>query len=203
MFEEGNPIIKRLKEAMNPTPLRNRITHVLSSIKIQNKKLNYKLHQLERRNKTLYQKCVNALQTKNKPLAAIYANECFEIRKITKLTLASQLALERVTLRLETVREFGDIAHNVNAATQVVSAIKNNLQNIVPEVSMKLEEINENLESMIFEVGEVTESSLHLPPTEEAEKILAEANIIAEQKLKEDLPDLPEYSMDKIPEKIK
>ncbi|MBS7645219.1 MAG: Snf7 family protein [Candidatus Bathyarchaeia archaeon] len=196
VFEERNPITKRLKEAVKPTPLRRRVTLALSAMKIQIRRLENTLHQLERRDKDLYQKCVGALQNKNSPLAAMYANECAEVRKIAKLTLASQLALERVALRLETIREFGDIAYNMSAATQVVTAIKNNLQNIVPEVSMKLEEINDNLESMIFEVGEATESTLNLTPTAEADKILKEANILAEQKLREEFPELPEYKVE-------
>ena len=195
VFEERNPITKKLKEAIKPTPLRRRITLALSAMKIQIRRLENTLRQLERRDRDLYQKCVGALQKKNSPLAAMYANECAEVRKIAKLTLASQLALERVALRLQTIREFGDIAYNMNAAAKVVTAIKNSLQNIVPEVSMKLEEINENLESMVFEVGEATESTLSLAPTAEADKILKEANILAEQKLKEEFPELPEYAI--------
>jgi division protein CdvB (Snf7/Vps24/ESCRT-III family) len=196
MFEEKNPLTKKLREAIKPTPLRRRVTLALSSMKIQIRRLDNTLRQLEHRDKTLYQKCVNALQKKNNPLGTMYANECAEVRKITKLTLASQLALERVALRLETVREFGDIAHNMSAATKVVSVIKDSLRNVVPEVSMKLEEINENMESMMFEVGEATESTLNLSPTAEADNIMKEANILADEKLKEEFPELPEQTIE-------
>ncbi len=167
------------------------MTRSLSAIKIQIRRLGNTLDHLELRDKKLYQKCSDALQKKNNPLAVMYANECAEVRKITKLTLASQLALEKAALRLETVREFGDIAHNMTEASQVVSVIKDSLRDVMPEVSMKLEEINENMEAMILEAGEATESTQGLTPTVEADKILKEVNIIAEHKLKEEFPDLP------------
>ena len=182
MFEENSSIRKKLKESIKPTPLKKRITLSLSSMKIQLRRLDNTLRQLEVRDKKLYDKCVKALQEKNAPTASMYANECAEIRKIAKMTLASQLALERVALRLETIREFGDIAYGMNSAAKVVNMIKDNLQNIIPEVSMKLEEVNDGLQSMILEVGEATEGSLDMQTSsEDADKILSEANTLAEQ----------------------
>jgi division protein CdvB (Snf7/Vps24/ESCRT-III family) len=195
MFEEKTSIGKKLREALKPTPLRKRITLSLSTMKIQLKRLDNTLRQLEQRDKRLYDRCVKAFHEKNQAMAAMYANECAEIRKIAKMTLASQLALERVALRLETIREFGDIAYGMNAAAKVVNMIKDNLQNIIPEVSMKLEEVNDSLQSMILEVGEATESTLSMEASsEEAEKILAEANTLAEQKLRDAFPELPAVS---------
>lgn len=195
MFEEKLSFGKKLKEALKPTPLKKRITLSLSTMKIQLKRLDNTLGQLERRDKKLYNRCAKALHDKNSPMATMYANECAEVRKIAKMTLASQLALERVSLRLETVKEFGDIACGMNSAAKVVNMIKDNLQNIIPEVSMKLEEVNDNLQSMILEVGEATESTMNMETSsEDAEKILSEANTLAEQKLKDAFPELPSVS---------
>jgi division protein CdvB (Snf7/Vps24/ESCRT-III family) len=197
MFEEKMSFRKKLKESLKPTSLKKRITLSLSTMKIQLKRLDNTLNQLEQRDKRLYQKCVKALNDKNTAMATMYANECAEIRKIAKMTLASQLGLERVTLRLETVKEFGDIAYGMNSAAKVVNMVKDNLQNVIPEVSMKLEEVNDDLNSMVLEVGEATESSLSTEASsEDAEKILSEANTLAEQKLKDSFPELPTVSVE-------
>ncbi|WP_455364866.1 Snf7 family protein [[Eubacterium] cellulosolvens] len=195
MFEKNMSLKDKIKEGMRPTPLKKRITFSLSKMKVQLRRLDNTLHQLENRDKKLYDKCVKSLSDKNMASATMYANECAEIRKIAKMTLASQLALERVTLRLETVREFGDIAFNMNQAAHVVSLIKDNLANIVPEVSSKLDEVNDTLQDLMVEVGEATESSLAMSSSsEEAQNILKEATTLAEQKLTDTFPEIPPIS---------
>lgn len=195
MFEKNMSLKDKIKEGMRPTPLKKRITFSLSKMRVQLRRLDNTLHQLENRDKKLYDKCVKSLSDKNMASATMYANECAEIRKIAKMTLASQLALERVTLRLETVREFGDIAFNMNQAAHVVSLIKDNLANIVPEVSSKLDEVNDTLQDLMVEVGEATESSLAMSSSsEEAQNILKEATTLAEQKLTDTFPEIPPIS---------
>jgi division protein CdvB (Snf7/Vps24/ESCRT-III family) len=62
----------------------------------------------------------------------------------------------------------------------------------MPEVSMELSQVNEALEGMAMEVGEATESTFDMSAsTEESQKILSEANFVAEQKMKERFPELP------------
>ena len=140
----------------------------------------------------LHEKCVAALQAKDRPLAAMYANECAEIRKIATITLHSELALEKVALRLETVKEFGDMAYTMSSVSGVVGLLKDKLRNVIPEVSLKLSEVQDSLEDMVVEVGETTEQSFDSEATsEEAGKILTEAGVLAEQKMKERFPELP------------
>ncbi|MEM2896777.1 MAG: Snf7 family protein [Candidatus Bathyarchaeia archaeon] len=193
MFKEKNPLLKKVKEAFHPTPLRKRIMDSLIKLKMQLRRLETTSNRLEQRDKSLYEKCTNAIQTKNFQLAQLYANECSEIRKIAKITLLSQLALERVVLRLETLVEFGDMANTMIPLVNVIGKVKNQLEEIMPSVSLKLSEVNENLGEIVVEVGEVSESHFETQASsEEAQRILKEANMIAEQRMKERFPELPE-----------
>ncbi|MEM3571164.1 MAG: Snf7 family protein [Candidatus Bathyarchaeia archaeon] len=192
MFKEKTSFLKKIKEAFHPTPLRKRIVDSLIKLKMQLRRLEITSNQLEQRDKRLYGKCIEAYQAKNFQLAQIYANECAEIRKIVKITLLSQLALERVVLRLETLVEFGDLAHTMMPLVNVVGKVKNQLEDIMPSVSLKLSEVNENLEGIMLEIGEVSESHFDTQASsEEAQKILNEASMIAEQRMKERFPELP------------
>jgi division protein CdvB (Snf7/Vps24/ESCRT-III family) len=122
----------------------------------------------------------------------MYANECAELRKMAKVVLHSELALEQVTLRLETVHEFGDLANAMMPVANVVRALKSQLEGVMPEVSLELSEVNETLEGLAVEVGETTETSFDvMSSSEESQHILQEANIVAEQKMKERFPELP------------
>ena len=192
MFREKTSFLEKVKEAFHPTPLRKRIMNSLIKLKMQLRRLEITSNQLEQRDKRLYEKCINAVQAKNLQLAQIYANECSEIRKVAKITLLSQLALERVVLRLETLVEFGDLAHTMIPLVNVVNKVKNQLEDVMPSVSLKLSEVNENLEEIVLEVGEVSESHFNTEASnEEAQKILNEASMIAEQRMKERFPELP------------
>jgi len=192
LFRERRSLTKRVKEAIRPTPLKYRISTSLSTMKVQLRKIENTSRHLEQRDRMLREKCVAALQAKDHSLASMYANECAEIRKIVKITLHSELALEQVALRLETVKEFGDIAYTMSSVSGVVGLLKNNLRNVIPEVSLKLSEVHDSLEDMVVEVGEATEESVDSEATSgEAQRILTEANVVAEQKMKERFPELP------------
>src|SRR5947207_13988903 len=91
--------------------------------------------------------------------STMYANEIAEIRKMAKITLRSELALEQVGLRLETIQEFGDVAATMGPIAGVVAAIKNQVQGVIPQVGYELGEIYETLNSVVMEVGEATGQS--------------------------------------------
>ncbi|MEM2864495.1 MAG: hypothetical protein QW569_04970 [Candidatus Bathyarchaeia archaeon] len=136
------------------------------------------------------------------PRAIIYANECAEVRKIAKLTLASQLALEKAILRLETVKEFGDLASAMSHIPQVIHMIRAQIAGIMPETSYELNDICATLEDIALQTGEaLTDTSLQ-PSTEEAQTILREANVIAEQQVRERFPELPVKNLEAEQENI-
>jgi division protein CdvB (Snf7/Vps24/ESCRT-III family) len=161
-------------------------------LKIQLSRLDRTSQKMQQRDASLHSKCVAAVQQKNSQLASMYASECAEIRKMARVVLHSQLALEQVELRLETVLNYGDVAHAMRPVANVVRTIKTQLEGVLPDVSMELASVNESLEYLVLEVGESTENSFDMTvSSEDAQKILTEANVVAEQKMRERFPDLP------------
>jgi division protein CdvB (Snf7/Vps24/ESCRT-III family) len=192
MFREKNSWTKRFMESIRPTPMRQRVNECLFKLKIQQRKLERTSYHMQQRDQALYGKCVLAIQGKNTQLASMYANECAELRKMAKVVLHSELALEQITLRLETVHEFGDMAATMMPVASVVRALKTQLEGVMPEVSLELAEVNETLEGLAVEVGEATETSFDVSASStESQHILQEANTVAEQKMKERFPELP------------
>ncbi len=192
MFKERTPFTNRIRESIHPTPLGQKVNQCLFKLKIQEKKLERTSYHMQQRDQALYGKCVLASQSKNTQLASMYANECAELRKMAKVVLHCELALEQVTLRLETVREFGDLASNMMPVASVVRTLKTQLEGVMPEVSLELSEVNETLESLTLEVGEATDTSFDFnASTAESQQILQEANAVADQKMKERFPELP------------
>jgi len=192
VFKENRSIVGRVKEAFHPTPIRKRIMEALFKLKMQLSRLDRTAQRMQQRDAGLYGKCVTAVQQKNAQLASMYAGECAEIRKMTKVVLQSQLALEQVALRLETVLHYGDVAQAMRPVASVVRAIRAQLEGVLPDVSMELASVNESLEYVVMEVGEATEQSFDISVSgDDAQRILNEANVVAEQKMRERFPDLP------------
>ena len=125
----------------------------------------------------------------------MYANECSEVRRMAHVTVQSQMALEQVALRLETIEEFGDVARMMGPVTSVVRSVKNQISGVIPEVGFELNEVGELLNSFVVEAGEPIASSYDAgASTEEARKILGEANAVAEQHIRDKFPELPSAS---------
>ncbi len=172
-------------------PLKDRLTQTIYRLKIQKSRLEDLVAKIQRHDKELLNRCVNAQIAHDKHRSTMYANECAEVRKIARLTLASQLALEQVILRLETIRQFDDITSAMTSIPQVIHTIKTQMTGIMPEVSYELNDIYNTLEEMAFQAGEANTPPYLHTNTEEAQTILQEANIIAGHKIEESFPELP------------
>jgi len=189
-------IIKRFEDKIHTVPIKERIEQAKFKLQAQYDKLEQTYARIQQRDKDLFQRCVGAQLSNDSAHARIYANECAEIRKIAKIVLGSELALERVILRLETVREFGAIWADIAPVLDIVKDTKSKIAGIVPQVASELDEVNNLLEEMTMDegVGEVTSTSPTEATDAEAKKILEETGVIAEEKLKEHFPELPSIS---------
>ena len=185
-------IFRKVEDKLHPVPLKERIEHASFRLHVQLEKLEHMYTRLHQRDTDLFQRCVGAQVSNDLGHSRIYANECAEIRKIAQVVLGSQLALEKVILRLETVEEFGTIMSQIAPVMGIVKETKSKIAGIVPQVANELEEVNNMLGDLTYETGEVTANTLPIETTDgEARKVLEETGLIAEQKLHEHFPDLP------------
>jgi len=128
--------------------------------------------------------------------ASMYANEVAEIRKMSKQLIMTQIALEQVQLRMETVSELGEVFANLVPVVGVITELKNVLKGVMPELSIELAGLSEDLQEVVIEAGDFTGGYSYTgAATPEARKILEEASAIAEQRMKEKFPDLPVNAM--------
>ncbi|MHC1589510.1 MAG: Snf7 family protein [Candidatus Hecatellaceae archaeon] len=185
--------LHKITERFHRTPLKERIAQTVFRLKLQKDRLEQATNKLKQHDQQLFEKIVEAEVVKDDARAAIYANECAEIRKMARIILLSQLAIEQVVLRLETIEEFGDVLTHMAPITGVIHSLKGKLSGIVPEVSYELGSIGEMLNGMMVEAG-VAAGTPATPEasSEESKKILQEAALVAEQRMKEKFPELPE-----------
>lgn len=192
IFHRVEDKVRKVEDKVHPgLPLKERVSQAIWRLKMQSQKLEESALKMQKHDRELFEKCVASEIAKDPARAAIYANECAEVRKMAKLIMQSQLALEQVALRLETIQEFGDVITEMSPIAGVVHALKGRLAGVVPEVSYELGSIGDMLNGMVVEAGESTISSPTMEAADaESRRILGEAGIIAEQRMKDKFPEI-------------
>lgn len=190
-WEEGE--LRGLKGVLKPSPpLRTRIETAAKRIEMQIQYLEEILNRLSERDKHLFSKIVEAYSKHHIQRARILANELAELRKTENFMMNAQLALERVVLRLRTVSQMGNVVSVIAPATQVLENIRAGICGLLPNAEKELGEIGTMLNDLVIEAGEITGLSPSLEAaSNDAQKILEEAALVAEQRMKEKFPELP------------
>jgi division protein CdvB (Snf7/Vps24/ESCRT-III family) len=195
--EPKEPTLSRFGDHFHHKPsIKEQVSTALYRLKAQQNKLEAAASRMQQHDKEIFNKCVSSQLSHDAARAAMYANECAEVRKMAKVTVQCQMALEQVSLRLETIQEFGDVARMMAPVANVVHSIKNQISGVMPEVGLELGQIGELLSSVVDDAGEVSGSSYDVAtPSQESTKILEEANSIAEQHVKDRFPELPSNAL--------
>lgn len=194
--ESNEPVISRVSSKFHhKLPIKEQLSSALYRLRVQQNKLESAAMRMQQHDKDIFSKCVNSQMSHDTARAAMYANECAEVRKMAKVTLQCQLALEQVSLRLETIEEFGDVARMMAPVASVVHSIKNQISGVIPEVGFELSQIGDVLNNFVMEAGEATGATYDTETSSaEALRIMSEANAIADQHMKDRFPDLPASS---------
>ena len=173
-------------------PLRYRLAMAHYKINAMTRRLEVYLERLKGRDKELFERVVDALISKDMTRASIYANEVAELRKVAKALLMVQVALEQISLRLETIREIGEIAVYLGPVVGVIKEVRGAIKTVLPEVGIELGEVQDMLQETMMEAGEMLGTGAGAVYTgPEAREIIEEARVIAEQRMKESFPSLP------------
>ena len=197
MFRDNSSLTDRIREAIKPTPMKRRIQVASHRLRMQTGRLERTVSQMEARDKTLYDRCTRALEARDTQTATLFANECVQIRKLVKTSLASQICLEQALLRLETIEEFGDMVHSMGSVKSIIGTVRGELEGKLPEISTSLGDVEDSLSSLTMGIGEAVESEgTYIPASDESARVLKEADLMAEQKMKEKFPEIPQIYND-------
>ncbi len=175
-----------------PQPLKPRLDLAIRRLDLQISKLDHSNESFNQKDKILFTKLVDAYGKHDMSHANIYATELAEIRKMSKLTMNAKLALDQVSFRIKTVRELGDVVSTLGPCVGVLRSIGGGMRNVFPEAERELADIGNMLSGLMFDAGTSSGSSLNFNSVnEDASKILAEAAVVAEQKVSANFPDMP------------
>ncbi|MCX8151182.1 MAG: Snf7 family protein [Candidatus Bathyarchaeota archaeon] len=164
------------------------------TLKIQQNKLEQASYRLKERDKVLFETCMSALKKNNKERAAVCANEIAEVRKLLKFLYNVQLAIERVILRLETLKELSEIVIDLKPALKLLQGVSQELFQVLPDVSAELNNVNSAISDTLYATKIQADTESLMPvgqKSEGGEEILKEVSTFLEQKISETLPEPP------------
>ena len=181
---------EELKKVLKSKNIGEKITYSIYKLNSEIAKINRFLIKLEDREKRLYNEIVKSKLRGDEHRAAIYANELAELRKIIGTLTVSKLALEKVLLRLETILHAQNAATIVAQLEPIVLELSKSMKNIMPEVSLELENVHYSLSDLAQSLSiEGLNFTVEAPyVSAEARTILEEAKKVARRKLKEKFP---------------
>ncbi len=184
---------EKVKNFVNPpAPMRQQVVHAIYRLTTQINKLEYSLQKLHAYDRQLFEKTVNALIEGDKAKASMYANEVAEIRKMAKVIMTVRHALEKVKIRLETYLIMGDVQAGLAPAVVALKQVAGYLKGMMPDVFAELMEIDEALQHTMMQTAMTVPMGIGGEyVSEEASKILRDAALIAEQRLKQQFPEIP------------
>lgn len=187
------PRRKGIRSILRPdAPLKQKIGLAVRRVETQIQHLDGALNRLGERDKMLFSKVVNAYSNHEIQRASVFANELAELRKMASFMMNGKLALERVVLRLRTVSELGNVAVTLAPATKVLQNVRTGVAGILPNAEQELGEVGMMLNEIMIEAGQTTGVTPDFEvASEDAMKILNEAAMVAEQRMKEKFPELP------------
>lgn len=160
---------------------KRKIAVALREIETQRRELDAIKLRLGERRQRLFETTVKALHEKNKSKAAVYASEHNEVRKVSKVVDASELALTQVSLRLQSITEIGDAMWHMDAAFRSLKLISKEMQGVMPALDAASTDINSTLVETMAQMGHVSPNFNIDIKTEDSEDLVEQARRYAEE----------------------
>jgi len=190
--KESQPsITSKIKNIGKPSQdIKQQISLVTKRIDVQTQTLDSAVKRFENRDAAIFKCVVKAISERDKARANILASELWEIRKVEKMLTQASIALESISMRLNTVSEVGDLVAVLAPAASVLNNIRSGMSTVLPEAGRELESIGSLLGDIVTSTNQSTEMPMNTGTVNaEAEKILEEAELEAEKRLREQFPD--------------
>ena len=190
--EDQPTLVSKVKSVVKPQEnLKQQIALVIQRIDVQTRTLDGAVQRFQSRDADIFSLVVRAFSQRDEARANILATELSEIRKIEKMLTHASLAMQSVSMRLNTVSEMGDVVAVLSPARNVINSVRSGMCDILPEASSELGSIGNLLNDIVgttCQTSDIPVNNVRMDP--ETEAILKEAEIATERKLKQQLPEV-------------
>lgn len=184
---------ERIRESLRTQkPLKPTMETAKNRLGIQTQKLDTLLEKLKSKDRTLFDQIVTHLQNHDSQQGKMLSNELSQVRRTIKTISQLKMSLEQVHMRLESTIDIGDALTALKPAVGTLSKVKTGLTGLMPNVDTELGEISDVFSDIMVNANSTSDIGFALNPSGgDMNNILAEASIVAEQRVTDNFPDVP------------
>lgn len=169
--------------------LKDKINSSLRQIEAQRKELEMLKGRLEDRRRTMFDATIRAIEKSDEMTARVLEGEHAELQKIIRVVVTSEIALLHICIRLETIRDVGDIMSVLSNAFKSVKKVGKSVSEIAPNMDQAAAEINGSFTNVMAELKMIS-PSVNISLTDSPNEIFQKAQKLIEDRTLE-LENLP------------
>ena len=184
---------ERIRESLRTQkPLKPTMETAKNRLGIQTQKLDTLLEKLKSKDRTLFDQIVTHLQNHDSQQSKMLSNELSQVRRTIKTISQLKMSLEQVHMRLESTIDIGDALTALKPAVGTLSKVKTGLNGLMPNVDTELGEISDVFSDIMVNANSTSDIGFALNHSGgDVNNIIAEASIVAEQRVTDNFPDVP------------
>lgn len=146
---------------------------------------------LESRRQALFEQVVRAIEERDDNRASVYAVELSEVKKVLRVVRVSELALTQIIVRLQSIRDVGDVFANMTDAFKIMKGISKSVSGVVPALESATEEVHTSLSETLVDLGNLSPSISLDVRNEGGTELFEKAKLFAEEKAMESKESIP------------
>jgi division protein CdvB (Snf7/Vps24/ESCRT-III family) len=174
-------------------PLKPRLDAVQKKIQVQIARLEELYSALKSKDEDAFRKLVASIKESNTQYSTVLSADLARARQVNRVVFLSRVALEKLTAKLSSVTDVGGLVIVLSPAMAVVKNLRSLLTRQVPEMEEELGIISELLSGILVDAGQVGGYTINFETAnEEAVRLIDEASLVVEQKMKEEFPGIPD-----------
>lgn len=175
-------------------PLKPRVDAVMDQVNSQVSKLDIILNEIKTKDYGTFRSMLSSVKDNNTLNSRISLSNLAHIRKLIKIVSLSKVVFENLNIKLSTVSSIVDLVSILSPGIALVKNVRSSLISYMPESKYEIGSISDLIGGILVDAGQIGSYIINFETAnEKASYLINEALLIAEQKIKEEFPDLPDF----------
>lgn len=175
-------------------PLKPRVNAVMDQINSQVSKFDIILNEIKTKDYEIFRSMLSSVKDNNTLSSRISLSNLVQITKLIKVVSLSKVVFENLNVKLSTVSSIIDLVSTLSPGIAVVKNMRSSLISYMPESKYEIGSISDLIGGILVDAGQIGSYIINFEiANEKASYLIKEASLIAEQKIKEEFPDLLDF----------
>ena len=175
-------------------PLKPRVNAVMDQINSQVSKFDIILNEIKTKDYEIFRSMLSSVKDNNTLSSRISLSNLVQITKLIKIVSLSKVVFENLNVKLSTVSSIIDLVSILSPGIALVKNVRSSLISYMPESKYEIGSISDLIGGILVDAGQIGSYIINFEiANEKASYLIKEASLIAEQKIKEEFPDLLDF----------